>query len=278
MSSQTSTPSQPPDSPPVAPRKPRPSASSPQSLDEIIKTTKAHGWWALWSISLAVAAALVWSVVATLPMQATATGVIPSLVYSTAITSPVEGKLSLDLDLGRIITKGEPLASVQPYDGSPAITIDAPEDGQIVGIYVGEGESVQVGTKIAQLVASPDPAQGVKVVTFLPASSALKFMVGQTAEVTVTNVATSESAVVDATIVDIATVPASLADMETISGSSTAAQEWLEQSDGSPYLVSLNIEQWPSDDKSLTPAAGQIVQITNTYGTVRPISLLFGGS
>jgi len=278
MSSQTSTPSQPPVAPPTAPAGPRPTASSPEALDEIIKTTKAHGWWALWAISLAVVAALIWSFVATLPMQVSATGVIPSLLYSTAITSPAEGKLSLDLDIGRTITKGEPLASVKPYDGSSAVTIDAPEDGEIVGIYVGEGDSVELGTKLALLLSPPDTAKGVEVVTFLPASSALNFTEGQSAQITVTNVATADSAIVDATIIHIATTPASLTDMETISGSATTSQQWLEQSDGSPYLVSLSIEKWPTDNKALAPAAGQIVQITNTYGSAHPISMLFGGS
>lgn len=278
MSSQTPTPSQPPVASPVAPATPRPRASSPEALDEVIKTTKAHGWWALWAITVAVVAALIWSFVATLPTQATATGVIPSFLYSTAITSPAEGKLALNLDIGRNIKKGEPLASVQPYDGSPAVTIDAPEDGQVVGIYVGEGDSVELGTKIALLVSQPDTAKGVDVVTFLPASSALNFTEGQTAQITVTNVATSDSTVVDATIVHIATIPASLSDMETISGSATASQQWLEESDGSPYLVSLIIEKWPTDNKALTPEAGQIVAITNTYGSAHPISMLFGGS
>lgn len=278
MSSQTSTPSTAPATPSTAPATPRPSATSPEALDEIIKTTKAHGWWALWAILVAVMAALIWSIAATIPMQATATGVIPTLLYSTAITSPAEGKLTLNLDIGATITKGEPLASVQPYDGSSAIAIGAPEAGQIVGIYVGEGDSVELGTKIALLVSQPDTAKGVGVVTFLPASSALNFTEGQTAQITVTNVATSDSAALDATIMHVSTIPASLADMETISGSVTAAQDWLQKSDGSPYLVSLNVEKWPSDDKSLTPAAGQVVQITNTYGSAHPISMLFGGS
>ena len=81
----------------------------------------------------------------------------------------------------------------------------------------------------------------------------------------------------DATIIHIATIPASLADMETISGSASVSQQWFEESDGSPYLVSLNIEKLPTDNKSLSPEAGQIVQITNTYGSAHPISLLFGG-
>jgi hypothetical protein len=271
MSSQTTTPSQPP-----AP--PRRNSSSPEALDEIIKTTKVHGWWALWAISSAVVAALIWSFVATLPLQATATGVIPSIAYSTAITSPADGKLSLNLDIDRNVTKGDPLASVQPFDGSPAITIVAPKDGQVVGIYLGQGDSVELGTKIAQLVSSPDLSRGVNVVTFLPASTALKFFEGQTAQITVTNVATSASTVVDAAIVHIANTPSALTNMETISGSATLSQNWLEQSDGAPYLVTLNIKKWPSDKKSLTPQAGQIVQITNTYGSIHPIKLLFGGS
>jgi hypothetical protein len=271
MSSQTST------SVPT-PATPRPSSSSPEALDEIIKTTKAHGWWALWAISLAVVAALIWSFVATLPMQVKATGVIPSIYYSTAITAPAEGKLSLNLDIDRNVTKGDALASVEPFDGSPAMTIVAPEDGQVAGIYVGQGDTVELGTKIAQLVSPPDLSKGINVVTFLPASTALKFFEGQTAQITVTNVATSASTVVDAAIVYIATTPSALTDMETISGSVTMSQNWLEQSDGAPYLVTLNIKKWPSDEKSLTPQAGQIVQITNTYGSIHPITMLFGGS
>jgi len=271
MSSQTPNPSQPPTAS-------RPRSSSPEALDEIIETTRTHGWWALWAISTAVIVALIWSFVATIPMQVKATGVIPSIYYSTAITAPAEGKLSLNLDIDRNVTKGDPLASVQPFDGSPAMTIVAPEDGQVAGIYVGQGDTVELGTKIAQLVSPPNLAKGVQVVTFLPASSALKFFEGKKAQVTVTNVATSESTVVEATIILIATTPSSLGAMETIGGNATMSQQWLDQSDGSPYLIAMNIENWPTDKKSLTPAAGQIVQITNTYGSIHPITMLFGGS
>jgi len=268
MSTQTS----PTPQPPATPR-----ASSPEALDEIIETTKSHGWWALWAISTAVVVALIWSFVAKIPIQAKATGVIPSLYYSTAITSPAEGKLSINIQSNRNVSKGDTLAIVQPYDGSPAITINAPETGQVSEIYEGQGESLEIGTNIAQLVSPPNLAKGVQVVTFLPASSALKFSEGKIAKVTVTNVATSESTVVDATIILIANTPSSLASMETISGDASTSQQWLDQSDGSPYLVALIIKNWPTDKKSLSPAAGQIVQITNTYGSIHPIEMLFRG-
>jgi len=277
MSAQTSPSGQSPAVTPSAPVKPRPTSSGPEALDSVIKTTKARGWWALWAITVAVVAALIWSFVATIPTQATAIGVIPTSIYSTAVTSPAEGKFTLNLGFGGNITKGQELGSVQPFDGSAAVTVTSPSDGVINGIFVDQGDSVQLGTKIGEIVAPPNPAEGVTVVTYLPASSAMKFTEGQEAQVTVTNVATSESAVVDAVITSVATVPASIADMEIISGSSAVAQQWFDESDGAPYRVFLNVERWSNDEKTLVPASGQIVQITNTYGSEHPIALLFGG-
>lgn len=277
MSSQPSPPASPPAPSSAAAVKSRPGASSPEALDDIITTTNAHGWWALWALTAAVVAALVWSCVATIPTQVTATGVIPTPIYATAITSPAEGKLTLNLAFGGAITEGEVLGTVQPFDGSAAVDITAPTDGSINGIFVDQGDTVQLGTKVEEFVAPPDPSQGVRVVTYLPALSAVKFAKGDKVQVTVFDVATATSVSVDAAVSGVATVPASLEDMETLSGSSALAQQWFEESGGSPYRIFLDIQEWPSDDKTLTPASGQIVEITNTYGSQHPIQLLFGG-
>lgn len=252
--------------------------ASPEALDQITETTTPHGWWALWAITGAVAIALVWSFVATIPQQATATGVVSSFNYSRSISATASGILSWAEASRGPLTADTVVATITPFDGSPEVEVKAGIDGSVSSLYEMEGAGVEAGKALGTIVTEPDPNAGIIVLTYVPESEALTFSVGESAQVSLTEVNTGKSFVTKATIEDVADSAANEEGILTAAGSLSLAQQWMSEADGLPYRVVLRITDWPSDNPAGIPGAGQIVNIVNTYGSIHPIQLLFGGN
>lgn len=257
-----------------------PASANPEALDQIIETTKPRGWLALWAIAAAVAIALVWSIVATIPLQVANTGVVSAFAYTVDVSAPADGAVGFEQDIARDVTEGEEIATITPFDGKPPVKVLAPASGQVQGIFVDQGQGVTAGTRMATVVRMPDLSsdRGIVVVTYVTANDAMNYNEGQSAQVTVTNIATSVTNVVSATIGNVANSPSSLEGMTNITGSQSLSEQWMKECDGAPFRVVLNITDWQGTNSSDLPAPGQVVQIVNTYGEVHPIQMLFGGN
>lgn len=253
--------------------------SSPESLDQLIETTRPRGWLALWAIAGAVLIAIVWSVVATIPQQVTATGVVSSFAYTVDVTATASGIITFSRDLERDASEGQEIATITPYDGGEPVVVPAPMAGRISTIYVNEGQGVEPGTTIAKMVVPTDPTLGIATVTYVPASQALRYTEGDTALVTVTDLSTARTTTADAEIAQVANSPSSIEGMTNISGSASLAEQWMQESGGAPFRILLRIEGWDeAAEGQEPPAAGQVVQIVNTYSYIHPIEMLFGGN
>lgn len=254
-----------------------PRSGSPEALDQVTETTTPRGWWALGAVIVIVVAALIWSIVATIPQQVSGTGVVSSFNYSSTVAAPVAGVVKFEAAVDKSVEPDSVIATVTPFGGGTPVPVTAGLTGSVNGIYVSDGEGVEAGESMATVVVSPDPQKGIIVGTFVPAADAMTYFVGQTAQVSVTDLALSQTSVATATITDVANSPSSLDGMANFSGSETIAQSWMTAADGTPYRILLNITDWPEGD-TLVPAPGEVVTIVNTYGSVHPIELLFGGN
>lgn len=270
--------------PPAQPGRPKaPPATSPESLDTIIVTTKPHGWWALWAITGAVVLVFIWSVVATIPMQTSATGVINGYQLKQIVSSPIAGIFEIAITEETVraqateISSGAVLGRVTPFDGGASVEVVSPVDGNLSAVFVSQGEGVEPGTQIFQITELPDRSKGMAITAWVPESTAYALSPGTIADITVTDVATSEAVVLPATIIAIGTVPSSVQSMTTVSGSAALAQRWSDAAGGMPYRVdlALPLTNWPADRPLPTP--GSIVTLVNTYAELHPIQLLFGG-
>lgn len=259
--------------------------SSPESLDGIIATTSPRGWWALWAIAGVVVLALVWSIVATIPQQKSATGMVSPYAYSHDITATVAGvftsqTLSTPTPGASLtkITAGAVLGSIAPFDGSMPVDVLAPVDGSLQSLYVAQGQGVEPGMTLASMYATPDPSSPLALIAWVPMSTAYSVTVGSTADVTVTDVTTGQVITAPATIQAIANTPSSLESMTTISGDPTLAEQWSQEAGGQPYRVDLGLDlsSWP--EASSHPAPGSVISIVATYAEVHPIEMLFGGA
>jgi hypothetical protein len=270
---------------PSAPQHGAPRANSPESLDGIIATTNPRGWWALWAIAGVVVAVLIWSIVATIPQQKTATGVVSPYAYSYDITATVAGVLTgdtdsvaSDLDVLKEVKKGEQIATIVPYDGTAPVPVLAPVDGELAAIYISQGEGVEPGTTLGRMTSTPNASAQVALIAWVPFSTAFTINDGESAQVTVSDVTTGETVTVPATIEAIAQTPSSIESMTSLSGNADLAEQWSAQAGGQPYRVelSLDLSTWPKD--SSYPAPGSVIDIVATYAEVHPIEMLFGGA
>lgn len=259
--------------------------SSPESLDAIIATTRPRGWLALWAIAGMVLAVLVWSIVATIPQQKSATGIVSPYLYAHEVTATTEGTFFSEAmsataggQLLRSLSAGDVLGAIDPYDGSSPVDVVAPVDGVLQSVYVTQGQGVEPGTALALMYATPDVSAPMPIITWVPLSTAYPLTVGETATVTVNDVSTGQDVTTTATIQAISETPSSVESMTTVSGDPALADQWSSEAGGQPYRVdlSLDLADWPSSSPRPTP--GSVVNIVATYAEIHPIQMLFGGA
>lgn len=260
-------------------------ASSPESLDNAIVTTKPRAWWALWAITAAVVLGLVWSLVAVIPLQKTATGVVSPYVYSRIVAATAAGIYNGaappskdDTNWNAHVSQGEVLGTIEAFDGSGSVNVTSPVEGSITSIFASQGAGVEPGTPLLEVAIAPTKETGLAVVAWVPESTAYSIQDGGSADVQITDTTSGETFVVEATVNEIAETPSSEESMITISGSEQLASQWMEQAGGAPYRLSLsfNLDTWPS--QYALPSPGSVVSIVDTYDQMHPIQLLFGGA
>lgn len=259
--------------------------SSPESLDGIIATTNPRGWWALWAIAGAVVAVLIWSIVATIPQQKSASGVVTSYGFARDITATAAGIFEGNPDtvaspggMLRNLKQGEQVGTITPFDGGAAVPVLAPVTGQVTAIYVTQGAGVEPGTPIGSMNATVAGESELAITAWVPLSTAFTLNPNEQAAVTISDVATGDTNTVTATIDAIADTPSTVEGMITLIGDPELAQQWSSEAGGQPYRIdlSLDLSTWP--ESSPDPAPGAIVTIVATYAEVHPIEILFGGA
>lgn len=254
-----------------------PQGLSPERLDQVISTTKPRGWIALLAVLAIVIATLIWSLVATLPQQTSGLGVVSALAYSKDITATADGVLTTaGLAPGGMVTEGDVVAMIKPFDGSADVPVKASATGSITSIAQDDGAGVKAGDAIAAIQIAPDPSKGIIVVSFLSAAEAITFDPGETASVSITNLAQGVTTDAQATILSVSSAPATAESMMIQAGSTATMDTWLKQAGGTAYRIVLSISSGTNFPPKLVPQSGQAVQIVNTFGSVHPIELLFG--
>jgi len=278
--------SNPPANPPAAPPGPPPAdgqakksdaTSGPESLEDVLTTTRPRGWWALATISGIVVAVVVWSIVATIPQQISVPAVISVDALRTLVVSPVSGQVDVLVTQGTSVKQGEKVATVEPFGEGPTVDVTAPADGMVGSIEVADGQGVEPGTAVTSVSRSPDAEAGTVVVTFLPSSQALLFKSGADVKVIVTDLETSQQVAIEAKVQSIAISPSDSEAITTETGSPAFAAELTSQGSGVLYRVSMTLTAAPETLPSINVTPGEIVQIVNTYAQPHPIDLLFGG-
>ena len=251
--------------------------SGPESLDEILTTTKPRGWIALAAVLIVIVLVGVWSVVATLPQQLTVNAAVSVANLRTSMVAPEAGTVSVQADVGDTVKKGDKIALITTYADGKTISVAAPSSGLVDSILVNQGQGVEPGTQIGTVLDAEGRASKMRFVTFLPANEAILFDVGNEVDVIVTNVETSRRTAVTARVVLVGASPADVEFAAITTGSPSFARELSDRGGGVVYEVRMSIQGGPKTVTASEILPGEIVEVVNTYDEPHPIELLFGG-
>lgn len=250
---------------------------SADDVDALLRTTSTRGWWALATVIVIVGAAGLWSVLAWVPLQTSFTATVNAEDYTMQVTAPARGTLALeDAPRRPDVTSGDILGSVTDSTGA-SVPIVAPVSGTVTGDYGQPGQLVDEGELLARILMLPDPAQGIGLVSYLPASQLRDIPVGSAVQATIEDPATGLSHEAAGTVVFLGSTPVDEGIMSGTSLSNALVQQWLAAAGGTPYSVGITIPAWDATAAGFIPRGGQIASITRTYGQAHPLSIILGG-
>ncbi len=245
-------------------------------IDGLLRTTSPRGWWALVMIAAIIVAALLWSILASIPLQVSFTATVNAELYTTQVTSPERGRLTFPVPAtSPKVSAGQILGHVTNSAGV-AVPVTAPVDGQLTGNYGQAGEVVENGQLLARILTIPNLAEGISVAAYLPASSLRDLPVGSAVVVSIEDPGTGRSHEAPGIVAYLAKTPADRKIMTGTSLSDALVNAWLAAADGSAYSVRIIIPAWDPTAAGFTPTGGQVATVLRTYGQAHPLSIIFG--
>ncbi|MUH46407.1 MAG: hypothetical protein F2793_07825 [Actinobacteria bacterium] len=240
--------------------------AGPESLDQIVATTRPRLWLALISLLLLIALGIAWIFLGRVPLQATAEGVVDQPQGMIMISAPVAGAVEILIEPFTTVVAGTPIASITPFADNPKTTILAAGPGVIAQVLVQDGEGVEAGATLLVL-DPPDDSSTVRILAFPSANAVRNFKAGQRVSVLVGGRETM------GTVLAISDVPAGADGLEAAGIQPLTAQNLLANKDYLVYQVVIEADR-PTGVTDIRN--GEIATVTNTYETASPVALMFG--
>lgn len=246
--------------------------ANPEALDRVVDTTNPRLWVALVAALVLVALGVTWVFVASVPLTASAIGMVSEQDGRVIIPAPIDGAVSLLISPQEHVTKGQTVARIAPFAGGSAIDLTAPVDGAVASILVREGAGVITGQSVLT-VSVTDHNPQVTFIGYATSSAVSHFRAGDPVTVNVGSTAQAISASMPGHVVAVATVPASTGDLQTSYMPQEVTDNLLSESGGVIYQIVVAADA-NTDAGSLNN--GQMVTFDCVYGDIRPIDIILG--
>jgi multidrug efflux pump subunit AcrA (membrane-fusion protein) len=249
--------------------------NSPEALDTIAGTTTIRAWIALAAIGVVIVVVAIWAFVGTIPQEIETSGVLSAAGDTRSIPAGAEGSIDVSVQPNAMVKQGDTLATVNEYGGG-SVAVVAPVAGRVQDVLVAQGAGVEPADSVLVLVPNRDGDVDDRVVTYLSASEANDFDIGDEVRVELVNPAQRAPIGMTAKVIAVAETPSTVQAIATTLRSEDLARAALDRGDGAAYRVDLQLDgvaELPDDQR---PVPGQIVSISNTYARPHPIELLFG--
>lgn len=125
--------------------------SSPEQLDKALTVTSAVSWIALLAVTLILVVTVIWSIIGTIPVTITTTGIIASPVSTNAVYAPESGSVTSVLVYpGSFLRIGEPVALYKTANGDVK-TVNSDQVGTVTEILLKSGDSITQGNEIIRV-------------------------------------------------------------------------------------------------------------------------------
>jgi multidrug resistance efflux pump len=145
---------------------------APEQLDEAIRLATVPGWLITVALVLAVGGTAVWAAVATVPRTVDARGVITHSAGVSSLDAVVGGLVTqVWAGVDQRIYKGRPLYSLAGTSGAVQV-VTAPWDAYVTSWLAREGQLLQPGMTVAELVRLDTPGDRLQARVYLRSSYA----------------------------------------------------------------------------------------------------------
>lgn len=135
--------------------------SSPEQLDKVLVVTSPMSWLALAGVTLIIVVTLLWSIIGTIPVTVTTSGVISSADSTNAVYIEDSGTIqSLLVRSGAKLHMGTPVLTYRLGDGTVK-TLYSDQVGIVSAELVKSGDSVVQGSEVVRISPSVTGSQVV---------------------------------------------------------------------------------------------------------------------
>lgn len=190
--------------------------SSPEQLDKVLVISSPLSWLVLVGITLMIAAAVVWSVLGTIPITVTVQGMIVPAVSTNAVYADSTGTVTEVLVRpGDAIQPDKPVLQYKKADGTTAELV-SDQTGVVSDVLVEPGAVLMTGGDVLRL--SPMTLTGQAAVCYVPLTQAQKLSKDMRVYVYLNAADSQSSGHMEARIVNIDTHAASATGMGYVVG------------------------------------------------------------
>ncbi len=257
--------------------------SSPEQLDKALTVTSAMSWMALAAVTLILVVTIVWSIVGTIPVTVTTSGIVASPVSTNAVYTPESGSVTAVLVYpGSDLRMGDPVASYKTGDGDVK-TIYSTQVGTVTEVLVKSGDTITQGNEIIRV--SPKSYSDQVIVCYVTLSDAKKIERGMQVSVSLSSAESQTYGHMLARVINIDSYVSSSKGMSYVLGTDNNLAATF-QKDGDA-VVAVTCEIYPdpntasgyfwSNEKGakLAVTNGSLVSAKVVIEEVRPITKLF---
>ncbi|WP_154675338.1 HlyD family efflux transporter periplasmic adaptor subunit [Parafrankia elaeagni] len=252
---------------------------APEQLDEAIRLATVPGWLITAVLVVAVGGAAVWATVTTVPRTVEARGVITHTAGVSSLEATAAG-LVTDVWAAPAtnVAKGERLYRLAGADGS-AQEVTAPWDAYVTDWQVRQGQLLQPGMSVAELVRLDTPDDRLQARVYLRSGFAPMVSVGMPVEVEVDAAPAAVFGTLRGTVTQVGARQESAESVREFTGSSADVPSLL--GDGNVIAVTVALEpdadgglHWSKAQPPFTLTALTMSTAAFTVAEERPVDWL----
>jgi multidrug resistance efflux pump len=256
--------------------------SSPDQLDKTLKITSPSSWLALLGITLIVVVTVIWSIVGTIPVTISASGIIASPVGTNSIYTDESGTVtSVMVSPGSEVHLGDQIMSIMTSSGD-VYTVVSDQVGTVYQVVASVGDTVTQSSEVVRV--SPSVTGSQAVVVYVPIADAKKLERGMSVYVTLASADSQSYGHMEARVINIDARACSNASMAYVLGSDNNLSSSFTANGAVaavtcelyPDSESANGYYWSNEKgKKLTVSNGSLCTVKIITERVAPITKLF---
>ncbi len=258
-------------------------SSSLEQLDKALTVTSTLSWIALAAITFILVVTIIWSIIGTIPVTVTTTGIVASPVSTNAVYTPESCSInSILVYPGSMLRIGDPVASYKTGNGDVK-TIYSDQVGTVTEVLSKAGDTITQGSEIIRV--SPLANSEQVIVCYVKLSDAKKIERGMQVSVSLSSAESQTYGHMLARVINIDSYVSSNKGMSYVLGTDNNLAATF-QKDGAA-VVAVTCELYPDSDTTsgyywsnskgakLDVTNGSLVSAKVVVEEVRPITKLF---